>query len=421
MATRAASTVGAPSKRGLRVIESMAWRVPLSSRRFFLAVAFTAAGAVVAGSLIAALVSARNAEAVADARDRRLRIASSVTEFRDHLSAADGEVAAELVSGEAMSPLGRSRYETELLGAGPSLTAAGLVAEGASAEDIRGLAEGLARYADLVETSRAYPVGSTFVDLARNGAREELVPTADRVRTTAERQMTDAAERGGGPASAVAGLCLLIALAVLVMSAVLVAGRTRRLLDPLLMAAVAILAANGGVVGTGLWSQSRQLRAAASVEIDAYVASNANAFALLDLRVEEVDAVALGNGDPFYAQFRRDAEVLLDRIAEDPTNAGVLLPAVRAYSEAVAEVETLDARGDNGGAAVATLQEDSDLSYGEARRVALDTVNRSATELEGRLDAAAGADVEPLVPIGLGIASAASAMAGVLTRGKRYR
>lgn len=385
----------------------------------------SAAAAAALGSLLsgvlAATVASRNAVAAAEARDRHLPVAASITAFRDHLGAADEEVAGSLVSGDPPSPLGLSRYEAEILEAGPSLTAAGLVGGGDDAGDIAALAESLARYADLVETSRAYPVGSSFAHVARDLARDDLVPRAAAVRAEAEDEMAATADRGAGPAGAVALTGLTVALAVGAAVALLVAGRTRRLIHPLLVVGIAVLAANLAMTGSGLWTQGREFGAAEAGEIEALTAANSYAFALLDLRVDEMDAVASDDAGPAFARFRRQAHDLLDRLETEEGAAGVLLAGVRAYVAAVAEVEGSALGGDRDAAAAATLEGTSLLSYREVRGIALDVVTRSATDLERRLDAAAGAGVQPLVPLGLGAAAGTLASGGVLARAWRYR
>lgn len=420
-----------PAGTVLAAVEKVAWRMPGGSRRFFLAIALIVAVTVAAGGLAAAVVSARNAAELAEARDRGLRIATSVTEFRGHLSAADAVVAATLVSGEPETPVDLAHYQAELLQAGLALTDAGLLATGRDAEDIAALAAGLVRYADLIDTSRYYPVGSTFSGLARSIAHDDLIPTADRVLRAAELRMVRAADRVGGPVGTLVIAVVAAALGVLVGAAALVAGRTRRLAHPMLAAATVVLAANLVILTVSLWPQGRELRAAAQPaeqgeygEIDAFLTANAAAFALYDLRVTELDAVASGaDGQDLYAQFQNSAAGLIDRLSDqaDPADGGAVLEAVRAYVAGVAEVEALDAGGDNVAAGAAALDGGSAIGYREARSAVVDTVNRSAADLTDRLEVAADANVEPLLPLGLGILAAGLAAAGVLARGRSYR
>jgi hypothetical protein len=400
----------------------VAWRLPVSSVRLFWALALTVSGAIVASSLAATVVITRNAEVLADARNRSLRIATSVTEFRRHLSLAEEEVATTLVSGEPESAPGRARYEAELLQAGPSLTNAGLVDTGESTDDIAMLAERLTRYAALVETSRAYPVGSTFSHLARATARDELVPTAGRVRRTAEQDVLDAAVEVSGRGSGYAMAALVIALIVLLASAALVAGRTRRLVHPALVAAAIILLGNIVVLSGSLPFQTQQMRTAARAEIATYIDANATAFLLFDLRADELDAVAAsGDVESRYAEFSIDAGALAARLDDGSPDDRVLLPSMQAYTDSVAEVEERDQRGDHRAAVDDTLSGDSAVSYREARALAVSTVDRAAADLARQLDATLGAGVTQALPAWSGLAAAVLTVAGFWARGRRYR
>jgi hypothetical protein len=405
------------------VVERAAWAASSSSRRFFFVVTLVLATSILLASGIATGVAVRNAAAVADARDRGLRVASSVTEFRNHLSLADAEVATTLVSGELASPLGRARYEAELLQASLSLTDAGLVATGRNTDDIETLATRLARYAGLVETSRHYPVGSTFYDLARTVVRTELVPIAARVRRTAEQEVKRSADRVTGPFTTIAVAGLVLAPLVLIGSATLVAGRTHIRFHVLLVVAGVALVVQLGAVGTSLWSQRGEMQSAADGEIEAYVDANAAAFTLFRLRSYETDAVASqGTGEVSYDRFQDGARSLVDQLGPDREGAALstMRRAVEAYVDSVDDLERL--HGDQGRSAAVetTLEGDSAIAYRTARGLATSAVNRSTADLTERLGSAADAGVAWLLPVGLGIGAAALATAAVLQRGWDY-
>ena len=64
------------------------------------------------------------------------------------------------------------------------------------------MASGLVEYAGLVETSRAntrlgYPVGSAYLNQARDLANDDLVPRAERLRRVGEQRMAQAANSVG--------------------------------------------------------------------------------------------------------------------------------------------------------------------------------------------------------------------------------
>lgn len=409
----------------LRGIERLAWAWQPSrgTPRLFVTLAVGVTLVTVTASLTATLISARNAATVADAQDRGLRVASSVTEFRDLLGAADSEVAGPLVSGEEGSSLSAARYQADLLAAGLALTDAGLAATGQDADDIAALAEGLARYADLVETSDNYPAGSIFSRNARELARGELVPTADRVRRSSEQQLSDAAGSVGGPVAASSAGGLVVALVVSIGAALIVAGRTRRFAHPALLGAAALVVVNIVVSGTALVAQSRELGRAASDEVEDYLAANAIAFSLLDLRADELDVVADLGGSGAQDRLDEDAAALVVGIEEGPEVVRALHLPAQAYVAAVQEA--LDGgtggAGNDEGEGRATLGGAPALAYREVRGLAGDTVTATEVALSDRLDAGADSGVAPLVPATLGLAAAGLAAAGVLVRGRRYR
>ncbi len=431
-ATKAASPAGSLLDR----VERTAWRVPLPTRKLFVTLALVAAGALAASGLIAGWVASRNANTIADAREQGLELATATTDFRTRLASADAIAAATLIAGGLESTDSRAAYDDALLRASQALTEAGLVATEADREDISALASGLVDYAGLVETSRAnsrlgFPVGSAYLNQARDLANDDLVPRADRLRRVGEQRMARAANSVGGPVGALAVVLLVAALVVLIGCSLLIAGRTRRIAHPALLAAtVAVIAALVVVFG-GIVSQSRELRQAATGDIDAYVAANQASSGLSDLRVTEISAVAArGSGGPLYEQFGEDAATLQAELTDAPGDAaGIadLRTAVDAYTTAVVDqVQAADERGDNQAAALLALSTSPDEAgsqdaYEAADAIASDNVGREADDLAGRFDAAGDADIQPIVPIALGGLAAVLAAAGTLARGRKYR
>jgi hypothetical protein len=418
-------------------VERIAWRVPLPTRRLFVALALVAGAALVASSLAAAWVADRNADTIADARDQGLGIARATTSFRTHLAQADVLAAATLISGGLEDPESRADYDRELLAASSALTDAGLVATGDDGDAINALNDGLIEYAGLVETSRAnsrlgYPVGAAYLSQARAIANDDLAPRAAQLRRVGEQRMARAANSVGGPIGALAVVLLVAGLVMLLACAVVVAGRTRRIAHPaLLLAAVASIAALVVVTG-GITTQGSELRRAASGDVDAYVEANTAAAALSNLRVVEISAVAArGSGAALYERFAEDADALRAQLAESEATDGVSLAdadaAVAGYVEAVVgegdgSVRTLDLTdGANLDAAASTLDGASGEAFGAADAALADQVTGADGALEGRLDAAGAADVEPVIPIGLGVVAGVLAVTGVLARGRRYR
>lgn len=431
-ATKAAAPTGSLLDR----IEHAAWRVPLPTRRLFVTLALVAAGALAVSGLAAGWVAARNADTIADAREQGLDLATAATEFRTRLASADATAAGTLIAGGLESTESRAAYDEDVLEASRALTQAGLVATDDDAEDIGILASGLVDYAGLVETSRAntrlgYPVGSAYLNQARDLANDDLVPRAERLRRVGEQRIARAANSVGGPVGALAVVLLVAALIVLLGCSLIIAGRTRRIAHPaLLLATLAVIAALAFVFD-GIASQSRELRQAATGDIDAYVAANEASSTLSNLRVTEISAVAArGSGAPLYEEFGADTDALLTQLTEAPGDAGdigELHSAVETYTTAVVDqVQATDESGDNRAAAQLALSTSPDDTgsadaYDAAITVAERNVENESGDLAQRFDAAGDADIPPVVPIVLGGVAAVLAAAGILARGRKYR
>jgi hypothetical protein len=448
-ATKAAAPAGSLLDR----VEETAWRLRLPTRQLFVTLALVAAAALAVSGLVAGWVAARNANTIDDAREQGLELATATTEFRTNLAEADALAAATLIAGGLESTDSRRDYDQALLQASQALTEAGLVATEDDREDISEMASGLVEYAGLVETSRAntrlgYPVGSAYLNQGRDLANDDLVPRAERLRRVGEQRMARAANSVGGPVGILAVVLLLAALAVLIGCSVLIAGRTRRIAHPALLGATVAAIAALVVVVNGISSQSRELREAASGDIEAYIAANEAASGLSDLRVTEISAVAArGSGGPLYEQFRTDAATLVDELSDAPGDrVGIdeLRRRVEDYVAAVTRVEEADLGGNNRRAARLALSLDEDGSgdvydlaaagpmadpAGEggtdpetpASGSAAGNVLVEGADLETRFDKVAAADIQPVVPVALGVLAAILAAAGTLARGRRYR
>lgn len=414
----------APAPAILDRLEEVAWRIPLSTRRLFLALAAGVVAAILASSLAAAWVAARNGETISDTRESGLDVASAATEFRTNLAAADALAASTLLSGGQEQPETREAYVGSLADASAALADAALVARDEDRADIETLAVGLTDYAGLVETGRAnsrqgFPVGAAYSNQARALARDDLVPTADHLRRVGEQRVARAANSVSGPVGAIAVVVLVLALVVLVVSAAVIAGRSRRLTHPALLGATVMALLALVVVTAGILSQSRELRAAATTDIEAYVEANDAAVTVSNLRVTEISAVAAhGSGDPLYSEFSSSAEDLTTRLEGRPT-----LAPVQAYVDVVeGQVRATDLEsGDNQAAAGNTLDGASLDAFQAADTAASEAVDQAFTDLSDRFDGAADAGTHPAIPIVLGVVAAALAASGTLARARRYR
>lgn len=407
-------------------LERSAWAIPLPTRQLFIVLAWLTAGVLAAGTLAGAAVTTRNAATVDRARDQGLGIARSATTFRTELANADAVAAGTLIDGGLESPESRARYDRNLLQASRALTNAGLVAADDDRGDIAALADGLVRYAGLVESARAnsrlgYPLGAAYLSQARHLANDDLVPRAERLRRVGEQRVARAANTVGGPATTVALALLVFGVLLTLGAGAVLAGRTRRVLQPALAVAVLAAVVVTALVAGSVDRQSNELRRAATDDVGRLIAANDASSSLANLRVAEISAVAAhGSGAALYEQFDKDAAALADRLgaASPPIVADDRLVA---YSRAVADVRAHDERGDNVGAAASTLSGRSNTAYAKVRGDADRQVDAASGTLARRIDRAAHDRLPPLIPLALGLAAALAAALGVLARGRRYR
>jgi hypothetical protein len=416
----------APAGNLLDRLERSAWAIPLPTRRLFGLLAWLTAGVLVAGSLAGAVVTTRNAATIDRARDQGLGIARSATTFRTELATADAVAAGTLIDGGLESPQSRASYDRHLLQASRALTNAGLVAADDDREDVTALADGLVRYAGLVESARAnsrlgYPLGAAYLGQARRLANDDLVPRAERLRRVGEQRVARAANTVGGP-GVTAALALLVFGVLLTLAAgAVLAGRTRRVLQPALAVAALVAVMVTAMVAGNVDRQSSRLRRAATADISRLIAANDASSALANLRVTEIGAVAAhGSGAALYDEFHQDARELTHRLAGDDAQIGAGL-RLAAYTDAVARVRARDEKGDNAAAAASTLSGPSSSAYAVVQGQAARQVTEASDALAVRIGQARRDRLPPLLPLALGLAAALAAAVGVLARGRRYR
>lgn len=460
------TTLGAPVGPMRAALERAAWgAVPLSTRRLFVVLAITTAGMLVASGVAASWAATHNAATVGQARQSGLGLAKAVTEFDTRLAAFDADAATLRLPGGPHEPPARPGYDDDLQDTGRSLAGydpnlvlasralmdAGLVAAEEDRNDLRLLNDGLVRYNDLIATARAnarqgHPVAGAYLDQARRIAEQDLRQASVRLQEAGVRRTNRAANSVDGPAGFAAGL-MTAALVVLLVSGLIAAGRTRRVTNPVVLAALVVTVSTLAMVSVGMWSQTRQLRTAASAETDTYVSANQIASDLSALRRTEIEAVASqGGGREHYRTFRQNAERLIERLRTGDLldrltqgNEDAFLQALESYIEEVREVECLDlgpqdqdasATGavecaglderDTSEARRRTLEGTSAIHFVRADDQATGAVARSVTALDQSFDDAEHGGVEPLQPAALGIIAAALAATGLMHWGRWY-
>ena len=414
----------APSAGGvLDAIERRAWRIRLPTRRLIVVLASATAGAVIVASLTAAWVAARNNDTIHDARVQGLGVASAATEFRTSLAAADAEASGSLIAGGISVPEPEKDYAAHLDDAAEALSAAALAGTSADRDDLRRLSSGLVEYTALVEEAQAnsrqgFPVGATYMARAHRLATDDLVPTANHLRREGEQRVANAAKSVSGPIGALAIVLLVAAALAVVVASAVIAGRTRRMLHPALVAAAGVAVVSTLVMAYAITRQFTQLRDAATNEVDTYFETNDISYALAQLRVTELSAVAArGSGAPLYEQFHEQGAALDDLLRDRSDLAGT----VDDYLAGEGAVEQADMAGNNRQAAQLALTDASATGYQAAAQVVQDDVDQAGEALADRIEGAEAASISPLVPLALGALAAGLAAAGILYRGRRYR
>jgi hypothetical protein len=425
------TTIGpAPTAGGvLDAIERRAWRIRMPTRRLIVVLASMTAGVVIVASLTAAWVAARNNATIHDARVQGLGVASATTQFRASLAAADAEASGSLIAGGIDVPEPEKDYAAHLDDAARALSAAALAGTADDRRDLRELSSGLVEYTALVEEAQAnsrqgFPVGATYMARAHRLAADELVPTANHLRREGEQRVARAAASVSGPFGVLAIVLLVAAAAAVVVASAVIAGRTHRMLHPALVAAAVFAVVSTLVMAYGITRQFTQLRDAATNEVDTYFETNDISYALAQLRVTELSAVAArGSGAPLYEQFHEQSAALDDLVSGNRNLAG----KVDDYVAGEAAVEEADMAGDNREAARRALGDPSATGaasatgYNDAANSVEGYVDVAGDALADRIEGAEGASINPFVPLALGALAAGLAAAGILYRGRRYR
>jgi hypothetical protein len=275
-----------------------------------------AAVILVAGLVTLAVVSVR---VVLDRSDATNAVADDATPLlvsaEDlYVALADADAAAStafLAAGDEPRAL-RIRYLDDLETAGAELTNLAARSRGStgSSEAVAGMGRELLVYAGQVEAARTnnrqdFPVGAAYLRKASDEMRNSILPTASGVYEAAARRLYDEYARG---ASARDRVVLVVAggvvLALLVATQVLVARRTRRVLNAGLVGATVVVAAVGAWAMVALDQQQEALIRSQREGSDQLITlSNARIFALRARSNENLHLIERGAEPSFLEEF----------------------------------------------------------------------------------------------------------------------
>jgi hypothetical protein len=242
---------------------------------------------------------------------RATTIASQAQQIRAELSRADATAAVLFLAGGTEDPDRRADYEDAVAKAGQAVVAVSAVATGQARIDIETVQQGLQDYRALVETARAnnrqgFPVGAAYLRQASSGLREGTQAAAQNLVTVGDTELRSAARcaAGGG----LVGIAPLIALAGLALPALLLFRRTRRWLNPGVVAsALAVAVATLFTLGSVRGAASNISDAIDSSWRSALLTSEARSSAQAAKADEALALIARGNSGPFDERFEANS------------------------------------------------------------------------------------------------------------------
>lgn len=381
------STLAAPTSRRRALARSLLHGTP-GRMRLLAAASVVAALVIGAISANALLASRAAAERAANNTAQVIRAQS----IHVDLLRADALATNAFLVGGLESADQRARYDTAISAATTGIAAAA-AAQPADGRALGELADEVRAYAALVEQARAnnrlgLPVGAQYLRQASAGLRSDAIPIVQAVTEANEGR----AEAEFGRADSTLQLFLgIVAILVLLGTALWLARRTHRYLNGpltgaigLLMVALIVAAATIGQIGQTAAAVSRGDYATAAALADVSTAAN-------DARANEsLTLISRGSGAAFQKAWVADDTVVRARLAD----AGASTPVTRAWQSYATAHEKVRALDDGGqwdqAVALATTTEATGTgplfeAFDAAVADARDTASASAVDRLGGL------------------------------------
>ncbi len=267
----------------------------------FWQVAVAALSALLALVLVVA-VDARRSQL--DRVEEAAELVVATQDLRGALGRADAASVNAFLAGGVDQPDQRQRYSQALDEAASALQRAGVVARSdQAAAAVAELQQFMPRYSGLIETARAnnrqqLPLGAAYLRRGSDLLRSDVAPQLDALSGAGEQSLRDIDE----DVTAGLGLVPLTMIAVLLVALLVaqrwLAGRTRRRLNPGLVAATMVMVVgsiwlggrfgdSGGFAADGLTDGYDQLAALSALRTDAYDHQANATFALVDRGARE--------------------------------------------------------------------------------------------------------------------------------------
>jgi hypothetical protein len=318
--------------------------------------------------LVAGLTAHSAAAGTTDLGDRAQPLLVEAETIYSALADADTTAAQAFLAGGLEPPALTRRYEDDLNRATTALTsAARRTPDGTVADDaVQALSSGVARYSALVATARAdnrqgLPVGSSYLSAASELNRDTLLPQAQSLFRTAQREVRD----GYGSAASIGWVTLLTLLVIALLIALVGAQRylsraTHRTFNvPLLAATLLTVLLAVGAAGVFISQAVHLGRADDQGSTPAATLAEARILALRERGDEALTLAAHGSGGAYETDFAEASK----QLGAGPLG-GPYVPdeAVRAHQAYVAQhqqVRRTDDGGDYDGAVRLALGPDT--------------------------------------------------------------
>ena len=382
--------------------------------------------------VFAFIAASSRSSALSNARSDAAQLVR-VQAIRTNLVFADANLTNAFLVGGLEPPAARAAYQQGIATASTTLAEA----SGVNSHDAAVLAkvnDVITRYTGLVESARSnnrlgFPLGAAYLRQATNLLRTDALPPLEDLGKTEQARI---AHSYSASAQAMYWLVagLVVALAVLIVTQVWLAGRTRRLFNlPLVTATAAVLVVGLVLVGLMAWSQSK----ANKTRSNAYFATVELATARIDAfdakSAESLTLIARGSGGAYDANYKdlsaNAGAILQDAASRGGTNEHAAQKAFAAYQAVHKTIREKDDNGNwDGAVAIATGGKPGDANavfktFNDASATALD---QRSTQLRNDLGTARA----PLAPFAwivliVGVGAAAASVRGISLRLREYR
>jgi hypothetical protein len=390
-----------------------------------------AAGAAIVAAIVAGLGSGfalqQRAAALDDAQDSAANLVL-LQGVRTNLGQADADAANAFLRFGLEPAAQQQDYATSLRDASVDLAAAARGADAADAALLGQVNDKLTQYAGLVEAARAnnrqgLPVGASYLTVASELLRGDILTTLDQVADHEQDRTDDALGRAG---TAVVWLILAIVVGVggLVAVQLWLARRSRRILNVPAAGATALLVVFllvGGVLMAVAQTQANETRDDAYADVVSLGSARVSAFEAKSQ--EAVTLIKRGSGTPEDTEWREAYNEADNWLAR--SGSLELRDQLTAYRVEHDEIRALDNEGNwDGAVELATAQGEgsANAAFAAFADASRDQLAAAARDTDDGL-AEAGGGLAPMawVLILVGVLAAGGAWWGISLRLDEYR